>query len=137
VNTILKDSVVAGVVCQGTESSSIVITNGQSFTFKYYLPNRIDTLLRLTITLSENNQSVIKSEDDIKTDLLANIAAKYSLGKNFEPQKYYSTADAPWASHVLLEYSTDGGSNWSSGVYDANFDDLFEAPLENISIVEA
>jgi hypothetical protein len=136
VNTILKDSVVAGVVSQGTETNSIVISNGQSFDFKFHLPNRISTLLRLTITLSENNQSVIKSTDDIKADLLANIAANYSLGKNFEPQKYYSTADAPWASNVLLEYSTNSGGSYSSAVYNSNFDDLFEAPLGNISIVE-
>lgn len=133
---VIKNSTVAGAVTQGTESTSIVLTNGQSFDFKYHLPNRIDVLLKLTITTSENNQSVIKSPDDIKADLLLNIANNYKLGKNFEPQKYYSLSDAPWASTVLLEWSDDDGDNWYSEFYDADFDDLFETPLENITLVE-
>lgn len=135
--TVIKDSTVAGCVTQGAEVESIVLTNGQSFDFKYHLPNRIDVLLRLTITVSENNQAVIKSPDDIKADLLLNIGKHYRLGRNFEPQKYYSTADAPWAESVLLEWSDDDGDNYYSTVYEASFDDLFETPLENITLVEA
>lgn len=134
---IIKDSIVAGVVSQGSEVESIVLSNGQSFDFKYNLPNRIEVLLRLTITLSENNQAVIKSPEDIKADLMLNIAARYSLGKNFEPQKYYGIVDAPWASDVLLEWSDDDGANWHDTVYDADYDDFFEILLANIEVVEA
>lgn len=134
---LIKDSTVAGAVTQGTESESITLSNGQSFDFKYHLPDRIETLLKLTITTSENNQSVIKSPDDIKLDLIANINARYKLGKNFEPQKYYNLVDAPWASDVLLEWSTDGGSNYYSTVFDADFDELYDISLENITLVEA
>lgn len=133
---IIKDSTVAGAVTQGSESESIVLSNGQSFDFKYHLPDRQETYLRLTITTSENNQNVIKSPDDIKSDLLANIQSRYRLGKNFEPQKYYNLVDAPWASDVLLEWSDDN-STWSSDVFDAEFDDLFEFDLANITLVEA
>jgi hypothetical protein len=84
---LIKDSTVAGCVTQGAESESITLSNGQSFDFKYHLPDRIEVDLKLTITTSENNQSVIKDPDDIKSDLISNIQARYKLGKNFEPQK--------------------------------------------------
>jgi hypothetical protein len=133
---LIKDSTVAGCVTQGAESESITLSNGQSFDFKYHLPDRIEVDLKLTITTSENNQSVIKDPDDIKSDLISNIQARYKLGKNFEPQKYYDLDDAPWASDVLLEWSDDSGSSWNSTVYDADFDELFDYALERLTLVE-
>lgn len=134
--TIIKDSTAAGCVTQGTEIEAIVLSNGQSFDFKYHLPNRIPVLLRLTIALSENNQSVIDSPDDVKISLLASVNSKYKLGKNFEPQKYFTIIDAPWAASVLLEWSDDAGTNWHPEVYNADFDDLFEITLADITVVE-
>jgi hypothetical protein len=90
----------------------------------------------LTITLSENNQAVIKSPEEIKAALLVNIAAKYRLGRNFEPQRYFSVVDAPWASDVLLEWSDDNAT-WHDEVFDAAFDDLFECDLADITLIEA
>lgn len=135
INTILSASVVGGVVTQGTETSAIVLTNGQSFDFKFYLPERLEVLLRLTITLSENNQVLVGSVDSVKAKLLENITARYRLGRNFEPQRYYSLADAPWSSNVLLEYSIDG-TTYLSAVYNSDFDELFDVLLENITVVE-
>jgi hypothetical protein len=132
---LLSTVVVGGVISQGLESEAVVLSNGQSFDFKYYLPNRLETYLKLTITLSENNQSVILSDTAVKELLLANIAEKYRLGRNFEPQKYFTILDAPWAASVLLEYSHDSGATWSSTIYDADFDELFECDLANITIV--
>jgi hypothetical protein len=134
---VIRDSTVAGVVTQGAESTSLVLSNGQSFDFKYKLPNRLTPLLRLTITLSENNQVVVGAPEDVKETLIANIAARYRLGRNFEPQRYYSVTDAPWAESTLLEYSLNSGVSWSSAVYDANYDDLFVVKLENITVIEA
>lgn len=134
--TIIKNSTVAGAVTQGTESESLTLTNGQSFDFKFNLPNRITTLLKLTLTLSENNQVVVGNPDETKSLLLANIAARYRLGKNFEPQRYFSTTDAPWASIVLLEWSTDAGGSWHSTVFNADYDDLYEIALEDVTLVE-
>jgi hypothetical protein len=136
INTIIKNSIAAGVVSQGTESSSIVLSNGQSFDFKYALPDTTAVHLKLTITLSDNNQSVILSPEAIKDLLLENIAAKYRLGRDFEPQRYFSTADAPWASAVLLEYSLNAGSSWLTAIYDSDYDELFEFDLANITLVE-
>lgn len=144
INTLISQITVLGAVTQGSESSAIVLSNGQSFDFKYHLPNRIPVGLRLTITLSENNQNVIGAPDVTKSKLLANIAARYSLGKNFEPQKYFGLDDAPWAESVLLEWTddvTDGEIDvtptWHSTVYDAAFDDLFEPDLTRVLLVEA
>lgn len=141
--TLISEITVAGAVTQGTESESIVLSNGQSFDFKYNLPNLLTVHLRLTITLSENNQVVVGNPDDIKQNLVNNINARYRLGKNFEPQRYYSVIDAPWAASVLLEYSFNydpdnpGPETWSSAIYDADYRDLFDVKLENIILVEA
>ena len=134
--TIIKDSTIAGGVTQGLEEEAIVLSNGQSFDFKFNLPNRIEVYLRLTTTLSENNQVVVGTPDDVKLALLANVLERYRLGRNFEPQKYFSVLDAPWASQVLLEWSDDAGATWNDEVYDANYDDLFEIDLANITLVE-
>lgn len=140
---LISQITVAGAVTQGTESESIVLSNGQSFDFKYNLPNLLTVHLKLTITLSENNQVVVGNPDDIKQALINNINARYRLGKNFEPQRYFSVIDAPWAASVLLEYSFDydadnpGPETWSSSIYDAEYRDLFDVKLENIILVEA
>lgn len=134
--TIIKDSVSAGIVTQGTQSQAIVLSNGQSFDWKFFLPNKYDVLLKLTLTTSENNMNLILSPEDVKAILIANIAARYSLGKNFEPQRYFNQTDAPWTSQVLLEYSIDEGATYISTIYDSNFDDLFVVNLANITVVE-
>lgn len=141
--TLISQITVAGAVTQGTESESIVLSNGQSFDFKYNLPNLLTVHLRLTITLSENNQVVVGNPDDIKQKLVNNINARYRLGRNFEPQRYYSVVDAPWAASVLLEYSFNydadnpGPETWSSAIYDSDYRDLFDIKLENVILVEA
>lgn len=144
INTIIKDSTSAGVVSQGTESSSIALTNGQTFDFKYNLPDRIEVALRLTTTLSDNNQVLVGSPDEVKLLLLNNIEERYRLGKNFEPQKYFSLTDAPWASQVLLEWTDDVtagvidvGATYHSTVFEAEYDELFDVSLELIELVEA
>lgn len=135
--TFIKDSTAIGTVSQGTEVEALVLSNGQSFDYKFNLADRIEPLLRLTITLSENNQFVIKTPDEIKAILLANIEAKYRIGKNFEPQRYFSILDAPWAESVLLEWSTDAGSNWFSTVVDMDYDEVYKIDLANVTLVEA
>lgn len=136
INTLISRSTVGGAVTQGTEVTTIVLSNGQSFDFKFNLPDRKVTKLRLTVTLSENNQVVIDSPDIVKERLLANINSRYRLGRNFEPQRYFSIFDAPWASKVLLEYSLNDGVTWSSDVYDAQYYELFDIGLDDIELVE-
>lgn len=134
--TIIMNSTVAGCVTQGSESETIALSNSQSFAFKFCLPNRIPIELKLTTVLSDNNQSVILSPEEQKQILLDNIAERYYLGKDFEPQRYFNLIDAPWAASVLLEWSNDSGSTWYDDIYEAAFDDLFEAALEDITLVE-
>ncbi len=134
--TVLKNSTVAGAVTQGTQVQSIALSNGQSFDFKYHLPDRLAVLLKLTVTLSENNQLVVGDPDDTKLKLLSNIANRYQLGKNFEPQKYFSISDAPWASAVKLEWSINAGANYYTTIFNADFDELFDVKLENITLIE-
>jgi len=133
---LISEITVGGAVTQGTEVEAIVLTNGQSFDFKFCLPDYHPILLKLTIALSENNQVVVGNPDDTKQTLLNNIMARYRLGRNFEPQRYFSVADAPWAAYVTLEYSLDAGANWLTTVYDANFDDLLTFGLADITLVE-
>lgn len=133
---LISQITVGGAITQGLEVVTIVLSNGQSFDFKYWLPNRIEVLLRLTTTLSDNNQVVVGSPDDVKIALLNNIEARYRLGRDFEPQRYYSIADAPWTASVLLEWSIDNGASYSSAIYQSAFDALFDVKLENITLVE-
>lgn len=132
----IKNCIVAGVVSQGTEITAITLTNGQSMDFKYFLPDRIPVLIRVTTVLSENNEFTILSPDDQKQIVFDNINARYKLGKNFEPQRYVSVVDFPWAATVLLEWSDDDGSNWYDDVFETEFDEVFIFELTDISIVE-
>lgn len=132
----VRDCAVGGIVSQGTEEEEITLSNNQAFTFKFNLPDKIPVLLRLTLTLSENNQFSIQSPDWIKERLMANIAERYKLGMNFEPQRYFSVIDAPWAGQILLEWSDDDGGNWHDEIYDADYDEVFSFDVGDISIVE-
>lgn len=133
---LISQITVGGTVTQGNEVQNIVLTNGQAFDFKYFLPNKIPIKLKLTVTLSENNQIAVGTPDDTKAKLLANINSRYRLGRNFEPQRYFSVSDAPWSAMVLLEWSQDEGATWNSTIYDSNFDDLFTYGLADITLVE-
>lgn len=134
--TLISEITVGGTVTQGDQVESIVLSNGQSFDFKFALPNRIPIKLRLTVTLSENNQLVIGNPDDVRQKLQDNINARYRLGKNFEPQTYFTVADAPWASQVLLQYSIDDGATWLSTVNDADYDELYTFGIADIELIE-
>jgi hypothetical protein len=133
---LVKDCCVGGVVSQGTEVETLVLSNGQSMDFKFNLPTRIPVGLRLTLTTSENNLFAIGDPADVRDLLLANIAASYKLGKNFEPQRYFSIANAQWAGQVLLEWTddivdgeVDVGATWSSAIYQNMTNCLFSTTL--------
>lgn len=133
--TILRDCSVAGVVTMGDESEAIGLSNDQSFDYKFSLPDRIPIALKLTIVQSDNNQFSILSDQAVAELLLANVLARYRLGLNFEPQRYFSILDAPWAASITLEWSDDDGGNWHSTVSELDFDELYEFDLGDIDIV--
>lgn len=135
--TILSQSVIAGNPTFGTESEAIVLSNGQSFDFKYHLPTRIPIILNLIVPVSENNQFVIDSPENTALKLFSNINERYKLGMNFEPQKYFDIDDAPWSSGITLRYSVDDGENWLTSVFDADFDEVLTFGLEDIEVTES
>src|SRR5690606_27523342 len=117
------------------EEQEITLSNGQQFTFKYELPNRIPIKLRMTATMSENAMMLIPSDVEIRQTIFDNIAERYRLGYNVEPPRYFNLQDAPWASDVTLEYSLDDEDNWSSAVFDAEYVDILAFNLEDIDVV--
>lgn len=134
---IIRDNVAAGMVSQGAQVENLPIGNTQSFDFKFALPDRIPVLLKLTLTLSNNNTIAIDDNQTVRNKLAANIAARYQLGKDFEPKRYFAQTDAPWTADVKLEWSSDTGGNWHDTVFEAAFDELYTFGLEDITIVEA
>lgn len=130
----LKDYSVGGCVTMGTEVETIVLSNGQGFDFKFYLPTLKPVIFRVTIYTSENTLLTIPNDEDIRQVVYENINEKYQLGWNFEPQRYFTQTDAPYAESVLLEYSLNAGGLWSSLVYDADFKDLFTYGLDDIAV---
>lgn len=131
----LKNFVAAGMVFTGSETESITLTNGQEFDFSYHLPDPTPVLLRLTLTSSDNQETVIPDDEEIRQTVFDNIAERYRLGWDFEPQRYFTQVDAPWAATILLEWSDDAGSTWSPDVFEAEFDDLYTFGLEDISVL--
>ena len=91
----------------------------------------------MTITISRNNKFAIDSDADIKAALIANIGAKYGLGLDFEPESYFTIADAPWAADILLEYSLNDGMSWLTAVYESEYDEIFEFDLSDITLVQS
>jgi hypothetical protein len=137
----LKDFVAAGMVFVGTEEEEITLSNGQEFTFRFSLPDRTPTLLRLTITSSDNQDLFTPDNEVIRQTLFDNIwgkvgqAPRYRLGWDFEPQRYFTLQDAPWAATILLEYSIDAGEAWLSSVFQASYIDILEFGLEDIQVI--
>lgn len=132
---LLKEYVAAGMVFTGTDEESIVLDNGQSFDFSYHLPDETPILLKLTITSSENLDAVIPNDEEIRQVLFDNINERYRIGYNFEPQRYFTQVDAPYAATILLEYSVDDGENWTDDVFVAEFDDKFTFDEGDIAVL--
>ncbi len=132
---LIKDFIAAGMICEGSEDEDIVLTNGQSFNFAFFLPTAIPVLLKLTITTSDNQELAIPTDIEIRTLLEANIAARYRLGWDFEPQRYFTQGDAPYSATILLEWSSDAGSSYHSTVFEAEFKDLYTFGLDDITVL--
>jgi hypothetical protein len=132
---LLKDFVVAGTVFTGDQVESVTLTNGQSFDFKYHLPDETPILLKLTLTISDNNLITVPDDETVRDLLYSRLQSLYRVGLDFEPQRYFSTAQAPYASTVLLEYTVDDGENWLSSVYDADFDEKFTFDLDDLQVI--
>lgn len=133
--TLIKEFIAGGIVSQGDQVESITLDNGQSFDYKFSLPNPTPVLLKLTAVESENNLLAVPSDEVLRQTVFDQVNARYRLGWNFEPQRYFTLSDAPWAGEVTLEYSDDDGETWSSDIFDASYTDLFTFGLEDIEVV--
>lgn len=132
---LLKDFIVGGMVFIGDQTESITLSNGQEFDFSFVLPNRIAVILRLTLISSNNQEVTLPGDEEIRQIAFDNINARYRLGWDFEPQRYFTQVDAPWASSILLEWSDDDGDNWHDTIYEADFDDIYTFELEDIAVL--
>lgn len=135
VGGLIKDFVAAGLISEGDEEVPITLSNGQEFTFKFSLPTLNPIELRLTLKKSDNTLLTVPSDVVIRETLKANIDSKYRLGWDFEPQRYFTQSDAPWASEILLEYRDVGSEVWYDSVFEATFVDLYTYALEDIEVV--
>lgn len=132
--TNIKDFVCAGVLSYGDHTESILLSNGQAFEFSFYEPVRTPVKLMLTLTLSDNYVMAIPTDEEIRISLFENIQERYRLGWDFEPQRYFTQEDAPWAATIKLEYSDDDGITWEDEVYEADFRDLFTLSVADITV---
>lgn len=132
---LIRDYVDAALVTMGTEVQSLTLSNSQAFDFKFNPPDPTPILLRLTAVISENNMVTVPDDEEIRQQVFDQVNARYGLGKNFEPQRYFGLSDAPWAGEVTLEWSDDGGSTWNDDIYDAAYDELLTFGLEDIDVV--
>ncbi len=133
--TLISQFVAAGIPSLGTQTEDITLSNGQEFTFAFNLADRISVLLRLTLNASDNSLALIPTDEELRTMVFTNTDARYKLGYDFEPQRYFTLNDALWASDLVLEWSADGGTTWNSTVRDMDYDEVFDFDLEDISVV--
>lgn len=113
------------------ESSAL---NGQALPYSFWTPEESTMDVKITVTRSRESLAYQLNTAQIEELFINNFNARYSLGKDFEGSVYLNVNDIKGASEVLVEWSTDGGSSWSSGVRDMNFDQ--KIALGNITIVE-
>jgi hypothetical protein len=104
---------VGGNVFDGETMGTVEIA-GQEYPVAYSTLTRTAIKLRATITADRNNASPRDTDDAITVKMKANYETKYYVGNVFYPQQILAVADLAWASNVLVEYSTDGGTSWSS-----------------------
>lgn len=133
--TNIKNFVAAGLVSQGAQVENITISNGQNFDFKFDLSIRTPILLRLTITVSDNNLLTVPDDITIRARLKTKIDTLYRMGLDFEPQRYWNTTDAPWASVILLEYSINNAVTWISTTFQAGYRDRYTFGFGDIEII--
>lgn len=113
------------------ESSAL---NGQALPYCFFVPEESTMDVRITITRSRESLAYQLNTVQIEELFRQHFAEQYALGKDFEGSVYLNVTDVSGASEVLVEWSADSGSNWSSSVRDMDFDQ--KIILGDITIVE-
>ena len=128
----LKKYCTAGLYFTGAERGEVVASNGQSFTFGYDLPTKVNMQVRITVTISDSTTAVILNSAQIKAIFEENFKKMYRLGFDFEGDRYLDIRnDLPFASKILIEWSTNGTS-WSSGIWQSAYNQ--KVVLENVTV---
>ena len=113
------------------ESSAL---NGQALPYCFFVPVDVTMDVRITVIRSRESLAFQLNTTQIEELFRQHFAEQYSLGKDFEGATYLNVADIDGTSSVIVEWSTDSGSNWSASVKDMDFDE--KIILGNITVVE-
>lgn len=113
------------------ESSAL---NGQALPYCFFVPEDVDMDVRITVIRSRESLAFQLNTAQIEELFRQRFAERYSLGKDFEGATYLNVADIDGTSSVIVEWSTDGGANWSASVKDMDFDE--KIILGDITVVE-
>lgn len=112
------------------ESSAL---NGQAFPYAFFTPVAFPMYVKITITRSRDNLAYQLNTAQIEQLFRTNFASRYSLGRDFEGERYLSICDVPSAADVKVEWSTDDAS-WTGGVREMEFDSKIS--IAGITVVE-
>lgn len=112
------------------ESSAL---NGQAFPYAFFTPVAFPMYVKITITRSRDNLAYQLNTAQIERLFRTNFALRYSLGRDFEGERYLSICDVPSAADVKVEWSTDDAS-WTEGVREMEFDSKIS--IAGITVVE-
>jgi len=112
------------------ESSAL---NGQAFPYAFYTPVDFPMYVKITITRSRDNLAYQLNTAQIEQIFRDNFASQYSIGRDFEGERYISVCNVESAADVKVEWSTDDAS-WTQGVRQMNFDSKIS--IAGITVVE-
>lgn len=112
------------------ESSAL---NGQAFPYAFFTPVDFPMYVRITITRSRDNLAYQLNTAQIEQKFRENFASRYSIGRDFEGERYLSICDVPSAADVKVEWSVNGDS-WTQGVREMEFDSKIS--IAEITVVE-
>ena len=108
--------------------------NGQALPYCFFVPSEVTMDIKITVVRSRESLAFQLNTTQIEELFRQHFAERYSLGKDFEGATYLNVADLDGTSSVIVEWSTDSGSNWSASVKDMDFDE--KIILGNITVVE-
>lgn len=128
--------VVASAYMVGDIEQPIVLTSGGVATYRWVTADEGEIKFKMTITESRVSTAPTDSVDEVVAKFTANWNAIYKIGQDIEPEVYFEIVrDAPYASNILTEYSTDGGTSWSSAPLVVAYDKKFNMTLKSSDVI--
>lgn len=112
------------------ESSAL---NGQAFPFAFFTPRDFPMYVRITVTRSRDNLTYQLNTAQIEQLFRDNFAEQYTIGRDFEGERYISVCNVTSAANVKVEWSTDDAS-WTEGVRQMEFDT--KITIAGVTVVE-